>query len=138
MYYFFQTIPLFWKEKHFISNIKLFFKQNAKNYDAVHCHPAFSWFICTYFAKKFGVPIRVVHSHSIKFSDKPISAIRNFASSCLSIFTANVFIAVNEETKKLFPFVKKSKIKSLNPPYVLKYKKQRNGGVIWSLLVYAW
>ena len=57
--------------------INNFFKEHAKDYDIVHLHSANIGFICLPIAKKYGINIRIIHSHSTFFSDKKLNAIRN-------------------------------------------------------------
>lgn len=116
------------KEKRFLKKIKLFIRDNAKKYNAIHCHPAYSWFVCTHFAKKNGIKKRIVHSHSIKYSNKILSKIRNFISGLLCTFSANLFIAVNEESKRLFPLKRKAKVMALKNGIDIKrflYSKEK-------------
>jgi glycosyltransferase involved in cell wall biosynthesis len=57
---------------------KDFFKENAKNYDAIHLHPTFLNMFILPLAKKYGIKNRIVHSHTTMYSDKFFSSIRNF------------------------------------------------------------
>lgn len=48
--------------KYFIA-CKKFYKQNSKNYDAIHIHSTAVAYFHLYFAKKYGIENRVFHSH---------------------------------------------------------------------------
>lgn len=37
----------------------------SKKYDAIHCHSGFDSAICLKTAKKYGIPVRIVHSHGV-------------------------------------------------------------------------
>ncbi len=57
--------------------LKAFFKEHRGEYIAVHCHPIWAAEIVANAAKKYGIAHVIAHSHSTKFSDKKISAVRN-------------------------------------------------------------
>lgn len=66
-----KTIRSAWRK------IKAFFKEHAKEYGAVHLHaPNISRFTLKY-AKKFGIPNRIIHSHSSMTSPNKIKAMVN-------------------------------------------------------------
>ncbi len=49
-----------------------------ENYDAVHLHSANMGFLCLKIAKQCGVKLRIVHSHSTKFSTNKLKSVRNY------------------------------------------------------------
>ena len=61
----------------YLSELEHFYKHNH-NYDIVHVHSPNIGLFNFYLAKKYGIKHRLVHSHNTKYSDKAISAIRNF------------------------------------------------------------
>ncbi len=67
-----------------IRQTKAFFREHAKDYDAVWLHsPTLNEFTLRY-AKKYGIPNRVIHSHSSMTSTNPVKKILN------QILTRNV------------------------------------------------
>ena len=70
-----------------------FFKENASKYKAVHLHEVYLNFFVLPTARKYGIKQLIAHSHSTKFSDKKLSAIRNLLL-CLPIKKqANIYFA---------------------------------------------
>ena len=60
-----------------LKKIKCFFKEHAHEYQAVHLHaPNISRFTLKY-AKKFGIPNRIIHSHSSMTSPNKVKAMVN-------------------------------------------------------------
>lgn len=55
----------------------LFFKQYSKEYPVIHLHFAGIATFVFYFAKKYGIKNRIVHSHNTKLSDHFIKNVRN-------------------------------------------------------------
>ena len=53
-----------------------FFKSNK--YDIIHCNMPNMAFIYFYFAKKYNVKVRILHSHQNKYSDNILHSIRNY------------------------------------------------------------
>lgn len=53
-----------------------FFK-NHKEYKIIHCHMVNAGFLYLPIAMKYGVKVRIVHSHNTKYADKISHAIRN-------------------------------------------------------------
>lgn len=58
---------------------KEFYKANAHKYQAIHVHTPVVSLPHFYFAKKYGVPVRIYHSHNMKYSGTKIGTIRNKA-----------------------------------------------------------
>lgn len=79
-----------------INDYKTFFNNNASKYKAVHLHEIYlNWFIFP-MAKKNGIKFLISHSHATKFSDKPISAIRNRILCIPLKKQANIFFACSK------------------------------------------
>lgn len=60
-----------------IKETRLFFERNAKEYSIIHLHFAGIAFLVFYYAKKFGIKNRIVHSHNTKLSDNLLKNLRN-------------------------------------------------------------
>lgn len=78
----------------YIKNINNFLKNNR--FDIIHCNVANTGAIFLYFAKKYNVNVRILHSHATSSSDKILNKIRN---DFILIFTkkfANVYFSCSE------------------------------------------
>lgn len=73
--------------------IKNFFKENSKNYDIIHCHVLNMGAFYLYYAKKYGIKVRILHSHEIKTSDLKLHELRNKILLPVAIKNANYFCA---------------------------------------------
>lgn len=62
----------------YLKQIKHFYKTNASHIDILHVHSPNTGVLDLYYAKKYGITIRILHSHSTKYSGKKINAIRNY------------------------------------------------------------
>ena len=60
--------------RKFIEN---FFAEHAGEYDVVHLHEIYLSSIIFPIAKRNGIQVRISHSHTTRFSDKKLNAIRN-------------------------------------------------------------
>ncbi|TWT14437.1 glycosyltransferase family 1 protein [Streptococcus sp. sy010] len=62
-----------------VSQIKEMYESilQAKNYDVVHCNMANAAFLYLGIAKRYRIPVRILHSHQNKAADKLSHAIRN-------------------------------------------------------------
>lgn len=58
---------------NYYEQMKKFFKKKGKNYDIVHLHSSSKNFLVLYFAKKYGIKIRIAHSHNINFQTKNVA-----------------------------------------------------------------
>lgn len=57
--------------------LEVFFREHAKEYHIIHGHiPNAAWFYLG-LAKKYQVPVRILHSHSSIAAEKPLRGIRN-------------------------------------------------------------
>lgn len=62
--------------RKFLIQLSDFFRKNHE-YDIIHCNMANAAVFYFYFAKKYGIKIRIMHSHQNNFSDKFIHKLRN-------------------------------------------------------------
>ena len=76
------------------TQIKNFFQENK--YDIVHCHVLNMGAFYLYYAKKYNVPVRILHSHATKYADKVINNIRNLLLAKMAIKCANVYFACSK------------------------------------------
>ena len=76
-----------------IKKIKNFFKENAHRYDIIHCHVLNMGAFYSYYAKKYGIKVRILHSHATKSADKKIKEIRNNILAPIALKNANVYCA---------------------------------------------
>lgn len=78
----------------YLKKLDNFFKNN--DYDIIHCHtPNYGAFILKY-AKKYGIKVRILHSHVNKSADKLLHKIRNDILSPIAIYNANVYFACSD------------------------------------------
>ncbi len=61
----------------YIKKIRAFFDEHRGEYTAVHCHPIWGALLFGPSAKKAEIKHIIAHSHSTRFSEKKVSAIRN-------------------------------------------------------------
>lgn len=59
-----------------VKEIKCFFQQN-NNYDIIHCNMANAAIFYFYYAKKFNINVRILHSHQDNYADKFLHKLRN-------------------------------------------------------------
>lgn len=86
-----------------------FFKQHEKEYDVVHIHIPNAAFIVLRSAKKYGVPVRIVHSHNARGADGRIKKIRNFILNRWGIHYANQYYACSKAAGRYLYGKKKMK-----------------------------
>lgn len=79
-----------------INQIKEFFKRNQNQYDIFHCHAMNLGVFYLYYAKKYGIKVRILHSHATKSSDKIINRIRNDIMRPFSVRNANYYFACSK------------------------------------------
>lgn len=79
-----------------------FLMQHKDEYLAIHCHPIFAPEIFSHVAKKNGIKHVIAHSHSTKYSDNKISAIRNYFINLFVGFCATDYMACSPEAAKLY------------------------------------
>ncbi len=80
----------------FISKVKAFMKEHSSEYDAIHLHTTTFSFPYLYYAKKYGIPIRIAHAHSVSLGNTRLSSYRNVFLTLPLKFYANEFWACSE------------------------------------------
>ena len=75
--------------------IDSFFKEHH-DYDIVHCHMANTAFLYLRCAKKYGIKVRIVHSHQNKYADVLSHAIRNVPLVKIGLRYANTYFACSK------------------------------------------
>lgn len=78
-----------------------FFETHKGEYTAVHCHPIWSSEVVALAAKRSGIRHIIQHAHSTKYSEKRISAARNYLIVRFISFFATDYIACNDEAVQL-------------------------------------
>ena len=81
----------------FISNVKNFMKNKSKDYDIVHLHTGPLCYPYLFYAKKYGVNIRIVHAHSLSSGNSWLSSVRNDILLLPMKRLASHFFACSEE-----------------------------------------
>lgn len=74
-------------------NVKDFFRQHAKDYDIVHVHIPNAAFNVLRYAKKYGIKVRILHSHNARGADGAVKKIRNYLLNQWGIRYANQYFA---------------------------------------------
>lgn len=83
-----------------IKKIKKFLKENANRYDIIHCHVLNMGAFYLYYAKKYGIKIRILHSHVTKTADSKSHELRNKILLPIAIKNANFFCACSNDAGK--------------------------------------
>ena len=81
----------------FIKKVDIFFKEHAKEYDAVHLHSAIFSYPILFSAKKYGIKTRIVHTHSSSLGNTKLHSLRNRITLLPMRKWANHFWACSEE-----------------------------------------
>lgn len=84
----------------YIIKIKKFFKQNAKSYDIIHCNVSNSGAIFLYYAWKYGIKVRILHSHATATGDSVLKKIRNDMILPITKLFANTYFACSKAAGK--------------------------------------
>lgn len=82
--------------KFSFSEIKNFIKSKAKEYDIIHCHTFNYGFIPLFYAKKYKIPNRIIHVHSVKYSDNLIKNLINKILLKLCIRKSNYYFCCSD------------------------------------------
>lgn len=80
----------------FASQVKEFMKNHSSEYDAIHLHTTTFCFPYLYYAKKYGIQIRIAHAHSISLGNTRLSSCRNIFLTLPLKYYANEFWACSE------------------------------------------
>lgn len=110
------TIPRPGLSKLFFSQTEGFFSAHGKEYAAIHCHPIWAPGVFGHYARKYGIPHVIAHSHSTRFSDRPLSALRNRGMALMDKLWVDKYMACSEEAKELFYFVPRERVELLRNP----------------------
>ena len=78
-----------------IQKIRDFFKENE--YDIIHCNTSNFGAFTQYYAKKYGIKTRILHSHEIISSAKLLNRLRNSLMKPLAVVNSNYYLACSEE-----------------------------------------
>lgn len=81
-----------------IKEIKSILKNNK--YDIIHCHTPNFGAITQFYAKKYGIQKRILHSHAITSSAKVLNRIRNSIIEPLAIKKSNIYLSCSIEAGK--------------------------------------
>lgn len=81
----------------YINKVNEFFNKHKDEYNILHCHLPPLAFIYLFFAKKYGIPHRIMHSHATMYGDRIVSKIRNFILQLPIKKLANNYIACSEK-----------------------------------------
>lgn len=83
--------------------IKKFFKENHTSYSVIHCHVFNFGLPYLYYAKKYKIPTRIIHIHSLKYSENRVKCIINQLLINICKKLANCYFACsNEAGEKAF------------------------------------
>lgn len=103
------NIPAYWR---FVRN---FFAEHASEYDIIHVHIPNNAFLLLYYARKYGIPVRIVHSHNARGADGIVKKIRNFILNKWGLLYANRFFACSKKAGDyLFGADKAKKVQIIN------------------------
>lgn len=88
--------------REFRGQLKRFFREHQGEYDTIHCHPLYAAVIFAPMAERYGIKRVIQHSHTTKYSDKRLSAMRN--RLMLALFGGRItdFAACSEGAKEIF------------------------------------
>ena len=94
---------IFYFKKSFLVNwrsLKGFFKNHAEEYDVIHCHTFNYGMPYLLFAKRYGISKRIIHIHSVKYSDNVLKSVLNHFFIRLCLRLANVYVSCSEQAGK--------------------------------------
>jgi len=86
----------------FILKVKDFFQEHANDYDIIHLHSAIFSFPFLYYARKYGIRVRVVHAHSSSLGNTKLSSVRNILTLIPMKIFGNCFLACSYEAAKVW------------------------------------
>ncbi len=88
--------------KDYREKLKAFFDTHKGEYTAVHCHPIWAAALVGGIARKSGVEHVISHSHSTKYSEKTVSAIRNRLMMPIILRNSTDLVACSRDASSLF------------------------------------
>lgn len=80
----------------YIKNVDEFFRVHGAEYQIVHVHIPNCAFAILKSAKKYGVPVRILHSHNSRGADGIVKKVRNFILNKQGIVYANQYFACSK------------------------------------------
>lgn len=83
-----------------IRNIKTFMKINSSKYDIIHCNVANIGLMYLYYAKKYGIKKRIIHSHATVTAETFGHKVRNEIIIPVTIKYANYYFACSDAAGK--------------------------------------
>lgn len=87
----------------FRKKLKSFFYQNVDKYTIIHCHPIYSSFLISSYAKRKNIKHIIQHFHATKYSNKKLSAFRNRLIIFLSKNKITDYAACSVDSLKIIP-----------------------------------
>lgn len=100
-------VPTYTRRTTFFKSLhdtEMFFKENKGKYDIIHAHASAKAFFVLWYAKKYGINVRILHSHSSRTISEKV--IQRLAANCLkipaSLLTTDKFACSPEAGKYLF------------------------------------
>ena len=103
-----------------MNNIKTFFEQNH-DYDIIHCNMANAAPFYFYYAKKYGIKVRILHSHQTKYAATFSHSIRNVPLIWLGKKLATDYVACTVDAGR-FLFKNKKFVVINNSIDITKFK----------------
>lgn len=102
--------------KHFIRNyryLKEFFSEHANEYEAIHLHANSLIYVNPlYLAKKYSIPLRVIHSHSSSADNFAAGIIHRFIKNFFALPVTNRFACSDYAGKWMFGYKEYTLIKN--------------------------
>lgn len=80
----------------YLFKIFVFYRDNSQNFDVIHVHSANTGVLDLFLSKVFGVKVRILHSHSTKYSDASVKCIRNWILQLPVKYLANYYFACSK------------------------------------------
>ena len=107
--------PNIYNALNFYEKVNEYLKKHSGEYSAIHLHEVLVGIVMLPLAKKYGIDIRIIHSHNSMPSEKPSRAFRNNLL-CLPIKKlSNVWLACSDKAGKfLYGEKAKKKVKVVN------------------------
>lgn len=88
--------------REYQQKLRAFFCEHSGEYTAVHCHPIWGAAIVGHEARRSGIKHILSHSHSTRYSEKQLSAIRNRCMMPLIHHYTTDYVACSEAAARLF------------------------------------
>lgn len=98
----------------FVNRINDFFSNHEGEYGVLHCHPIWTPVLFAKAAKNHGVKHVIAHSHSVRYSEKALSAMRNRALLPIIKMFVTDYMACSEDAAELFRLPDKTVVSIIN------------------------